>query len=184
MTNIKQWRSLTQQLRKVLDGLPASSERDESVRSLRELISVLGDLSKALGTLPTAEEAVKAKESLAKLESIVNTNPLLRGRSATNGAKAQVRKRTVASPAEPSHEKEVVEQMVNRLSKMSEAPLLRELENSKTYPNSLLRAMLIHLGRRAPSKGVKSEMVEELVVTIVNRRTYQGIRGEQQSEQT
>ena len=161
----------------MLDELPTSTERDELVGSLRELISLLEDLSKALGRLPTAEEASNAKESLAKLEGVVNTNPLLRGRSAKGGAKARVQKRTNASQPGTSYPKEAVEQKVDALSKLSEGMLRNELDNPQSYPNSLLRALLIQMGRRAPSKGVKSEMVEELVVTIVNRRTYQGLRG-------
>ena len=162
----------------VLDELPSSAERDEIVRSFRELTSVLEDLSKALGRLPTAEEASQAKEGLAKLENTVNSNPLLRSNSARSGAKVQVRRGTVASRAGLSESKEVVERTVEHLSGMSEMTLRDELGNSNSYPNSLLRAMLIQLGRRVPSKGVRSEMVEQLVVTIVNRRTYQGLRGE------
>ncbi len=179
MTNIKQWKSLTQQLRKVLDELPSSTERDELVNSLRYLISVLEDLSKALGTLPTAEEASRAKESLAKLESVVNSNPLLRGRSAISGVKSQARKRTNVPQPEPSYSKEIIEQMVERLSRMSEGTLRDELEDSRSYPNSLLRAMLTRLGRRVPSKGVRREMAEQLIVTIINKHTYEGLRGEQ-----
>ena len=89
MTNVKQWRSLTQNLRKVLDELPSPMEREESVRAINELVTVLGDLSNAFGAMPTTEEASLARESLSKLESIISTNPILRGGSSKGVSKTQ-----------------------------------------------------------------------------------------------
>ena len=177
MSSIKQWRSLTQNLRKVLDELPSPSEREESIRSINELVSVLGDLSNALGAMPTSEEASRAKESLARLESIINTNPLLRGGSSTKTTKPQVRNGAIPYHADSPVPKEVIEQNIADLSAMPEIAMRSELEDSRRYPNGFLRVMLAHLGRRAPSRGVKSEMIDEIVVTLVNRRTLEGISG-------
>ena len=97
MSNVKQWRSLTQNLRKLLDELPSPSEREESVRTINELLAFLGDLSNVFGAMPTTEEASKAKEALLNLESIVNRNPILRG---ANGKTAKPRARNGSKPTQ------------------------------------------------------------------------------------
>ena len=180
--SMRRWKSLTQQVRRLLDELPASTERDEVIGSLKQLISVLEDLTKALGALPTAEEAARAKESLAKLESIVDSNPLLRRQPAKNSPSLPTRKRTDSAQAGSSFSHGIVAGKIERLGTMSESALRNALENPRDYPNSLLRALLGHLGRKVPSKGVRREMVEQLAVTIINRRTYEGLRGEQHPE--
>ena len=179
MTNVRQWRTLTSNLRKVLDELPSPSEREESVQAINELVTVLGDLGSAFGAMPTSEEASKAKESLAKLESIVNRNPILRASS--NGKTAKPRAATNGNKPikqTPSYPEEVVTQTLADLDKMPETAMRSELEDGKKFTNSFLKAMLIHLGRRPPSKGVRVEMVEQLVATLINRRTYRGLSGE------
>lgn len=179
MTNVRQWRTLTSNLRKVLDELPSPSEKEESVQAINELVTVLGDLGSAFGAMPTSEEASKAKESLAKLESIVNRNPILRGGS--NGKKAKPRTATNGNrPAKqaPFFPEEVIAQTITDLDEMPEAAMRSELEDGKRFTNSFLKAILSHLGRRPPSKGVRVEMVEQLVATLINRRTYRGLSGE------
>ncbi len=179
MSNVKQWRSMTQNLRKFLDELPSPSEREESVRTINELVAFLGDLSNVFGAMPTTEEASKAKEALVNLESIVNRNPILRGGS--NGKTAKPRARNGSKPTQAASlfSEEVIVQTIADLDKMPEATMRSELEDPKRFPNSFLKAVLAHLGRRAPSKGVKSEMVDQLVATLINRRTLEGISGRQ-----
>ena len=179
MSNVKQWRNLTQSLRKVLDELPSPSEREESVRAINELIAVLTEMGSVFGAMPTTEEAERAREYLAKLENIVNRNPLLR--AGPNGRKAKPQAENGSKPVSPdgSFPEEVVNQTIAELGKMPEPEMRAELEDSKRFSNTFLKALLTYMGRRAPSRGVKSEMVDEIVATLVNRRTLEGISGRQ-----
>ena len=179
MSNIKQWRSLTQNLRKVLDELPSPSEREESVRAINELIAVLNDIGSAFGAMPTAEEAARAREYLVKLENIVNRNPLLRAGPNGRKAKPQAQNGSKPSKLEASFPEEVITQSIADLSVMTEVTMRSELDDAKRYSNSFLKALLTHMGRRAPSRGVKSEMIDEIVATLINRRTLEGISGRQ-----
>ena len=179
MSNVKQWRSLTQNLRKVLDELPSQSEREESVRAINELISVLNQMGSTFGAMPTAEEASKARECLVKLENIVNRNPFLRAGSNGRKAKPQAQNGSRPPKTEVLFPEEIITQTIVDLSVMTEVTMRSELEDVKRYSNSFLKAMLNHLGRRAPSRGVKSEMVDEIVATLINRRTLEGISGRQ-----
>ncbi len=177
MSNVKQWRSLTLSVRKTLDELPSPDEREETVRALNELVAFLGDLSNVFGAMPTTEEASKAKEALVNLESIVNRNPALRGGSNGKSAKPRVRNGSKPTQAASSFSEEVIEQTIAGLSALPEGAMRSELEDSKRFPNSFIKAILTHLGRRAPSKGVKGEMIDQLVATLINRRTLDGISG-------
>ena len=69
---------------------------------------------------------------------------------------------------------EVIVQTIADLDKMPEATMRSELEDEVPQQEGSW-----HLGRRAPSKGVKSEMVDQLVATLINRRTLEGISGRQ-----
>ena len=178
MTNVRQWRSLTQNLRRILDELPSSKEREESVKAINELMTVLENFSAAFGAMPSTEEASKAKESLAKLESIVNRNPILRGGFNGKTAKPRARNGSKAPKQDNYFPEEVIVQTISDLDKMPEITMRSELDDTRRFPNSFLKAMLSHLGRRVPSKGVKSEMVDQLVATLINRRTYRGLSGE------
>ncbi len=177
MSDLKQWKSLTLSVRKTLDGLPSSDEREETVRAINELVKFLSDLSSAFGAMPTVEEAARAKEALASLESIINRNPMLR--RGPNGKTAKPRAGNDSKPisANGSFSEEVIMQTIADLSVMPEIAMRSELEDAKRYSNSFLKAILTHLGKRAPSKGVKSEMIDQLVATLVNRRTLEGISG-------
>ncbi len=180
MSNVREWKSLTQNLRKALDGLPSSAERADSVKAIGELVSVLEELGSAFGAMPSLEEASKAKESLANLESIVSRNPILRG--GTNGKMAKQRNRGAngsrPSSSEPTYPEELVSRSIADLDKLPEDAMRGELGNAREFPNSYLKAVLSHLGRRVPSKSVRAEMVDQLVSTLVNRRTYRGLSGE------
>lgn len=179
MTNIKQWKSLSSQLNKVLDDLPSSNERAEIVSSLKHLITLLEDLSNAMGMLPTAEEASLAKEALIKLDTVVSSNPLLRSQVPRKRVDTESRQRKNVSSKVQIHPEIKIQRVLERLDSMPEGTLRQELMNSPNIPNSMLREMLIHLGRRVSSKNARRELVEQLITTIVNRRTYQGLRGEQ-----
>lgn len=181
MSNIKQWRSLTQNLRKVLDELPSSSEREESVKAINELIAVLTEMGDAFGAMPTAEEAARAREYLDKLENIINRNPLLR--AGANGGKAKPQTQNGSESVSPdgSFSEEVVKQTIAELAKMPELEMRSELEGSRRFSNSFLKALLTNMGRRAPSRGVKSEMIDEITATLINRRTLEGISGRHRS---
>jgi hypothetical protein len=178
LTNIKQWKSLTSQLGKVLTDLPTFKEREEIISSLKNLINVLGELNTAIGMLPTAEEAFKAKEALSKLESVINNNPLLRSQGPRRSLKTVSRKRINGMQPEHIYPIEQIEKTLERISRMPEGSIRSELINSKDIPNALLKAILTHLGRRTSEKSPRNELVEQLIVTIVNKRTYQGLRGE------
>lgn len=178
MSTMKQWKSLTLQLRKIFDDLPTAVEREDIVSSIKNLQRVLDDLSKSVSSLPTVDEASKARESLARLENIVSSNPLLRGYTAKRSPKVVSRKPKSGAPGKPPPIIPNVSQIIERLSAMPEASLRHELNDSNNLSNNTLKVVLTHLGRKVPSKNTRREMVEQLIVTIVNRRTYQGLRGE------
>ena len=175
-----QWKSLTQNLKRVLDGLPSPDEKEESIKAINELVSVLENLGKAFGAMPTVDEASRAKESLAQLENIVSRNPVLRGGSNGETTKPRPRASNGSKPSKtvPSYPEQVVAQTITDLDKMPENAMRSELEDAKHFTNSYLRAVLSHLGRSVSSKSVRSEMVDQLVSTLVNRRTYRGLSGE------
>ena len=66
-------------------------------------------------------------------------------------------------------------QTIAHLRGMPADAMRSELEEPKSYSNDHLKALLSHLGRRVSGKGVKNEMIEQLVATIVNDRTLEGI---------
>lgn len=177
MSNIRQWKSLTQNLRKVLDDLPSSAERAETVKAINELVSALEKLGNALGAMPSAEEAARAKESLTKLENIVIRNPLMRGASNGKSEKPRPRAANGSKPTKPAQvfPTEVIGQTLASLKGMTADAMRSELEDAKRYSNDYLKALLSGLGRRVSGKGVKGEMIEQLVATIVNDRTLEGI---------
>ena len=179
MSNVKQWKSLTLSVRKTLDELPSPDEREETVKALNELVTFLSDLSSAFGAMPTTEEALKAKEALATLEGVMGRNPILRGGSNGKNSRPRVSNGTKPPQADRSFPEEVIEQTLTDLSVLPEGAMRSELDDSKKFPNSFIKAMLTHLGRRVPSKGVKSEMIDQLVATLINRRTLEGIGGRQ-----
>ena len=159
MSTMKQWKSLTLQLRKVFDDLPSSIEREEIVSSINDLMKVLGDLSKSVASLPTAEEASRAKESLARLEDIINNNPLLRGYAPKRSSKTGFKKPNSGSSPKSPHVLQNIEPILERISTLSEGSLRAELENTENIPNSLLRGILTHLGRKVPTKNTRRDGV-------------------------
>jgi hypothetical protein len=178
---MKQWKSLTLQLKKIFDDLPTATEKEEMVNSINSLKTVLDELGKSLFSLPTADEASRAKESLTKLENIIDSNPLLRTYTARN-TKSTSRK--IKNGARPESSSIIlnIAPILDRLIAMPEDNLRHELNDSNGITNNMLRAMLTHLGRKVSSKDTRKEMVEQLIVTVVNRRTYQGLRGEKENE--
>ncbi len=180
MISMKQWKSLTLQLKKIFDDFPTATEREEMVSSINNLKTVLDELGKSLSSLPTADEASRAKESLAKLENIIDSNPLLRSYTA-RGTKSKSRKIKNSTQPKSSSITLNITPILERLATMPEANLRHELNDSNGITNNMLRAILTHLGRKVSSKNTRKEMVEQLIVTVVNRRTYQGLRGEQEN---
>lgn len=178
MSSMKQWKSLTLQLKKILNDLPTAAEREEMVISVNKLSTILDELGKSLSSLPTADEASRAKESLAKLEHIIDNNPLLRTYTARGTKGASHKTKTSPRPESPPINLNIAP-ILERLVVMPETNLRNELNDSKGITNNILRAILTHLGRKVPNKNTRKEMVEQLIVTIVNQRTYQGLRGQQ-----
>jgi len=183
MSSMKQWKSLTLQLKKIFDDLPTATEREEMVSSINNLKTVLDELGKSFSSLPTADEASRVKESLVKLENIIDSNPLLRSYAA-RGTKPTSRKTKNSIRHESSLITLNIAPILERLLTMPEANLRHELNDSNGITNNMLRVMLTHLGRKVSSKDTRKEMVEQLIVTVVNRRTYQGLRGEQENKVT
>jgi hypothetical protein len=176
---MRQWKSLTLQLKKIFDDFPTATEREEMVSSINNLQTVLDELGKALSSLPTADEAARAKESLKKLENIIDSNPLLRSQvDRSTKPTSRTTKNNIRSESLPNILN--IAPILERLATMPEANLRQELSTSNGITNNMLRAMLTHLGRKVSSKDTRKEMVEQLIVTIVNRRTFQGLRGEQE----
>lgn|GEM_PF-5145918 len=180
MSSIKQWKSLTLQLNRIFDELPSTIERDEMLESINRLNLFLDELGKSLSALPTKDEASRARESLVKLEHILNSNPLLRTYT-SGGKKSHIRTTKNNSSIKPPQVTFNIALDLERYVAMSEADLRQELSDPKKISNNMLRAILTYLGRKITSKSTRKDMSEQLIVAIVNQRTYQGLRGEQEN---
>jgi hypothetical protein len=172
MSNIKAWNKVMRQLKGLLDALPPREDRDELVRVINEIVSVLTQVGSSLSTLPTSEEAAEAKEALGKLEFILNRNPLLRG-VALKAKRERVSR--VSQPVETSRED--ILQEIEALAQLSEGDLRTQLNQDERYSKEFLRSILSELGRKAPSRASKGQIIDQIVVAITTRRTYEGLRG-------
>lgn len=180
MTNVRKWQGVIRQLKVLLETLPSPEERDVIVRGIRGIVDVLDELGRSLGNLPTSTEAAKAKDALERLENILGRNPLLRvGSPKTKETSAPKPTQRRVKPLEGSIPKDGILREIDALSQLPEGALRNRLHQQSHYSKDLLRLILAELGRRTPSKVTRNEMIEQIVVTIVNRRTYEGLRGSQ-----
>lgn len=179
MTNVRKWRGVIRQLKVLLETLPSPEEREEIVREIRGLVDVLDELGRSLGNLPTSTEAAEAKDALERLGNIVVRNPLLRvGPPKTKQTSTPKPPRPSIKPAEASIPKDNILREIDALSQLPEDALRIRLQQNQ-YSKEFLRLILAELGGRASSKVTRNEMIEQVVVTIVNQRTYEGLRGSQ-----
>ncbi|MBI2872408.1 MAG: hypothetical protein HYY00_04370 [Chloroflexi bacterium] len=180
MTNVRKWQGVIRQLKVLLETLPSPEERDDTVRGIRGLVDVLDELGRSLGNLPSSTEAAKAKDALESLENILGRNPLLRvGPAKTKETSALKTPRRRIKPSEVSIPKDNILREIDTLSQLTEDTLRTRLQQQNHYSRDLLRSILGELGRRTPSKLTRNELVEQIVVTIINRQTYAGLRGSQ-----
>lgn len=182
MSSLKKWQSNVRQLKALLDSLPSREEREEVVRGISEVITILGEVGKSLGSLPTSQEAAKAKDALEDLENILARNPLLRATPPKNKKTLVARhpQRRGESSGMPIARDDVLEE-IGAISQLPEDALRNRLQQRDRYSRELLRSILAELGRRAPAKATRHEMIDQIVVTIVNRRTYEGLGGNEGS---
>lgn len=180
MTNARKWQGVIRQLKVLLETLPSREERDDIVRGIRGIVDVLDELGRSLGNLPTSTEAAKAKDALERLEDVIGRNPLLRvgvpKRKETSAPKPPRRR---IKPSEMPIPKDDILREIDTLSQLPEDALRTRLQQQNHYSRDLLRSILAELGRRTPSKVTRNEMTEQIVVTIINRQTYEGLRGSQ-----
>jgi hypothetical protein len=182
MTSVKKWQSVIRQLKALLEALPSPEEREVAVRGITEIMDVLGEVGRSLGNLPTSTEAARAKDALERLETILGRNPLLRGSLAkARETSAPKLPRHRAKPLEVSIPRDDILREIDTLSRLPEDALRTRLRQQDHYSRELLRSILVELGRRTPSKATRNEMTEQIVVTIINRQTYEGLRGNQRS---
>lgn len=178
MTSVKKWQGIIRQLKVLLETLPSPEERDDIVRGIAGIVDVLDELGRSLGNLPTSTEAAKAKDALERLENILGRNPLLRaGPVKTKGTSALRPPRGSRKPSGVSIPKDDILKEIDTLSQLPEDSLRMRLQQQDHYSKEFLRLLLAELGRRASSKVTRNEMIEQIVVTIINRRTYEGLRG-------
>ena len=180
MTNVRKWQGVIRQLKVLLETLPSPEERDDIVREIRGLVDVLDELGRSLGNLPTSTEAAKAKDALERLENILGRNPLLRVRPPkTKGTSVPKPPARGRKPLEVSIPKDDILKEIDTLNQLPEDALRMRLRQQDHYSKEFLRLILAELGRRASIKVTRNEMIEQIVVTIINRRTYEGLRGNQ-----
>lgn len=180
MTNTRKWQGVIRQLKVLLETLPSPEEKDEIVRGITGIVSMLDELGRSLGNLPTSTEAAKAKDALERLEDVLGRNPLLRvGAPKWRESCAPKAPRRRIKPSEVSIPKDNILREIETLSQLPEDALRTRLQQQDRYSIDLLRSILAELGRRTPSKVTRKEMIEQVVVTIINRRTYEGLRGSQ-----
>lgn len=174
MTDVRAWRKCLRELKWLMDSLPSKEEVAELVSAVGCIINILNDLNESLQHLPTSEEAKKAQEAVERLEIILERNPLIRGGKISK-ARSEDRDTQVSSlPRIPS---EHVVQEIKVLEKLPEDTLRERLSHSKQYSKDFLVAILAALGRKAPSKANRKQIVEQIVTAITTRRTYEGLRG-------
>jgi hypothetical protein len=174
MSSIKAWKKLVHQLRRLLESLPPREERDELVRAINEIVDMLSQVSSSLSSLPASEEASEARKVLEKLEFILNRNPLLRDIS----FKAKPKRISKVSPLIQISREEVLHE-IEVLSKLSKEELRIHLSQDIRYSKKFLSLILSELGRSVPSKATKDQIIDEIVTAITTRRTYEGLRGDQ-----
>lgn len=177
MSNIKNWNKVVRQLKSFLEALPQREERDELVKTLKEIVHVLNNVADSFNSLPTSEEAAKAKEAVERLEFILKHNPFLRGVS-FKGRQGLVTK--FPQPIQISKEDTINE--IEALTNLSEKDLRRRLNQNERYSKEFLRSILSELGRKTQSKATKGEMIDQILVAISTRRTYEGLRGERKGD--
>jgi len=176
MANMRKWQSVIRQSRALLETLPSPEERDDIVRGIRGIVKVLNELSGSLGNLPTSTEAAEAKNALERLENILGRNPLLRvGSPKTKETSTPKPPRRSIKPSEASIRKDDILREIDSLSQLPEDTLRMRLQQQDHYSKGFLRLVLSELGRRTSSKVTRNEMIEQIVVTIINRRTYEGL---------
>jgi hypothetical protein len=142
MSNIKNWNKVVRQLKSVLEALPQHEERDELVKTLKEIVHVLNNVADSFSSLPTSEEAAKAKEAMERLDFILKHNPLLRGVSfkGRSGRVTKIPKSIQISREDTIHE-------IEALTYLSEEDLRTRLNQNERYSKEFLRSILSELGR-------------------------------------
>lgn len=172
MTNFKEWGKMIRQLKELLEVLPSQEEREEVVSAIKEIMTILSQIGDSLSSLPTREEAAKAREGLERLEFVLERNPLLRSVSFK-----EVKPKPVPKASQPTEiPQESVLREVEELTQLPEEQLQMRLSQDERYSKRFLLSILSALGRQVSSKATKKEIIDQIVVTIVNRRTYEGLR--------
>jgi len=179
MSSLRRRKNITFHLKKILEQLPEKKEKEEIITGINELIKFLDRINKSFETLPTLEEAKKAKNTLEKLENILERNPLIEEIFLSKRQKKVSKPSIIDSTQEKGTSKEIKEE-VERFLKMPEDELRSCLLKEKRYTKKTLIAILSELGIRVSKKTLKKQLIEEIVTTIVNSRTYKGLRSDRE----
>lgn len=170
MRDYKKWSKNIHILKEFFKTLPSKGELDEILKLIKELIEFLKQIETSLSNLPTSEEAERARNALERLSFILEHNQLLKNIT----SQTRLHKQRVTSSSIPE-EKAVVE-LVSNLFQLPEEKL-REVLNEEKYSKKFLLAILLHLGRKVPSKISKKQAIEQIITHIITKRTYEGLMG-------
>lgn len=174
---IKDWQVIFKRFKKLIDALPTAEEKRQLSKSINEIVSFFTELNTVFQNLPTKEEAEKAKNALDKFENILQRNPLLKEvLSPKKQASKSAKKRSTKQKKVIEFPDEQLENEIQYFLTLSEEKLRSTLTQEKKYTNNYLSALLGKLGWRVPKKATKKELIDQIVTTIVNLRTYRGLR--------
>jgi len=175
MSDIKKLEMILRKIKEILKFLPTNQEKLTIIDSLKEIISFLEGLKGIFANMPSIEEAEKAKNALLNLENILQKNPLIK--EIVIGKPIRLKKEVsfVKPQTKIEISDEIVEEELERLKKLSENEIRNLLNNDKKYAKKLLIAISEKLGRKVSSKMTKKELIENIVTTIINKRTYEGL---------
>jgi len=180
MNNIIKTKSLLKQINEILDNIPEKNDISDIINNLNELINYLQKVQQILINMPTNEEAQKAKKAIKKLNDILNRNPLIKeiliGKRIKK-EKKKIDKLETEQDQENSLYQEKINQYIEELSKLTESEIRNYLEiDNKIFTNKVLISILSKLGRSVAKKTSKKELIDIIVTTIINNRTYEGLR--------
>lgn len=181
MISVKKWKNIISRSKKILHQLPGEAEKNEIVKEINEIIKFLNDTNNFVKSLPTLEEANKAKVILEKFEDILERNPLIKkvlSNKKVLSGKQQHKKFPTSSDKKQSLtrlDSKEVEDKINEFMKMSQNDLSMHLQQ-QYYSKKELMAILSGLMESAPKNAPKRELIQRIIAAITNRKTFLGLR--------
>lgn len=175
MSDIKKLQIILKKNHELLGFLPSKKDKIKVIEGLDELISFLNEVKEILQRMPSLEEAEKAKKALEGLENILQRNPIIKQIIVGKHVKTKCSSTLKQPKVNFTIDEKLIEKELNKLQKLSESKIRTLLANDKKYTKKLLLAICQKLGRSVSSRSTRKELVEIIVTTIVNKRTYEGL---------